>query len=145
MARGEGRHDDERGFTLVETLVALAILVVILPAMFGVLFTEISTVRIQRQHALDNEVMLSVAEAVQSDAYLGSMTGGTCGTSYSTATMTFPTNWSGSVTQCYTFVATQTSSPITALQSLELVTITAYYSANNKGTSTSVVVVKSAT
>jgi type II secretory pathway pseudopilin PulG len=143
MGRGPTRPGDEEGFSLVETLVALAVLVVVLPAMFGVIFTEVASARIQRQNAVTNQVMMSLAEAVESDAYLPAVTPGTCGTSYATTDAILPTNWSGSMTQCYASVATQTSSPISSLQSLQLVTITVYYSANDKGSSASVVVVKS--
>jgi type II secretory pathway pseudopilin PulG len=140
---GTTRPGDEEGFSLVETLVALAVLVIVLPAMFGVIYTEVASARIQRQNAVNNQVMVSVAEAVESDAYLSGATTGTCGTSYSTSTAILPASWSGSMTQCYSVVATQTASPVTSLQSLQLVTITVYYAANDKGSRTSVVVVKS--
>jgi type II secretory pathway pseudopilin PulG len=123
----------EDGDSLIETLVALAILGIILPTLFGLIFTQVVSVRVQRQSALDNQVMVSVAEAVKADPFAP-----TC-PMYSMAAAAFPLGWSGTESQSCQTAATQPSS----VYALQLVTLSVFAGPGQTGPSTSVVIVKS--
>jgi prepilin-type N-terminal cleavage/methylation domain-containing protein len=59
----------EQGFSLVETVIAIAILGVIVAAMVGGLATTIATSDIHRQQAETNAVLVSAAEIIKGAAY----------------------------------------------------------------------------
>ena len=69
MTGGTARRHGEGGFTLIETVVALAIMMIILPTLFDAIFTLIATSRSQRERAADNQTMVRVAETVKAAAY----------------------------------------------------------------------------
>jgi len=133
MIGRRARRRDESGESIIETVISLAVIAIILPSFFGLMFTEVTSARIQRQSALDNQAVLSIAETIKADAYV------TACPVYSISTATLPTNWSGSETQSCQTVPTQPSSAY----SVEMVTVTAFTASNQTGPGTSVVVVKS--
>ncbi|HVA09445.1 MAG TPA: type II secretion system protein [Acidimicrobiales bacterium] len=122
MARCVARHGDEGGFTLVETVVALAVLAIMTPALFGALFSEVTSARNQRQSAIENAVMVSVAESVKSDPYDPS-----CPTTTPIPlefAATVPTNWPGNVSEVCLYVSAPTKAPYSP-HVVEVVTLTA--------------------
>jgi type II secretory pathway pseudopilin PulG len=119
----------EDGFSIVETVVALALLAVILPALLGLVFTEVASARIQRTSSTNNQTLLALAEAVKAAPY-----------SSSCYTTTLPPGSTGSALQPTCVLVT---AGLTGGYSVQQVTIKVFASLGYTGQSKSLVVVKS--
>jgi type II secretory pathway pseudopilin PulG len=130
MGRSTASGRGENGFSIIETVVALAILVMIVPSLMGAIFIAVKSSQGQRARAVSTQVALSVAEVVKADPYST-----TCVT-YSTVGAAVPTG--SSVTDTCVQVAVQPPS-----YPLQMVTITVTTQSGSQAGTTSLVVVKS--
>src|SRR5579859_2970999 len=69
MAWADTPRRGEHGFSLVESVIAVAVLGIIASAMVGGMATSIATSDIHRQQSTVNAVMVSAAEAVKHALY----------------------------------------------------------------------------
>ncbi len=86
---GPGRPSrDEQGFSLTESVVALAVLGLVVASMVGGMATSIATSDIHRQQSETNAVLVSAAEYVKNAVYQP------CASSYPVADSALPSSWS---------------------------------------------------
>jgi prepilin-type N-terminal cleavage/methylation domain-containing protein len=86
VAAVEAERRGAQGFSMVESVVAIAILGIIVAAMVGGMATSISASDIHRQQSQTNAVMVSAAESVKSQPYSN------CALTYPPGT-SLPTGW----------------------------------------------------
>jgi|SRR5579859_5035231 len=76
MSWADAPRRGERGFSLVESVIAVAVLGIIASAMVGGMATSIATSDIHREQSVANTVMVSAAETVKTAAYVSCAAGG---------------------------------------------------------------------
>src|SRR5579859_515447 len=76
MSWADAPRRGERGFSLVESVIAVAVLGIIASAMVGGMATSIATSDIHREQSVVNTVMVSAAETVKTAAYVSCAAGG---------------------------------------------------------------------
>jgi prepilin-type N-terminal cleavage/methylation domain-containing protein len=122
---------DEGGFSLVETLVAMSVLAIILPTLFVLMLTEVTSSRNQRTSSANNQALLFIAETIKAAPYNSGC-----------YTATLPAGSLGSAP------APICSVPVTPLlaagYSVQQVTIQVFAGPGDTGQSKTLVVVKSA-
>jgi prepilin-type N-terminal cleavage/methylation domain-containing protein len=88
MAWADAPRRSEQGFSLVESVIAVAVLGIIVTAMVGGMATSIATSDIHRQQSTVNAVMVSAVETVKNAPYASCANGGDADTAtYSTKTV----------------------------------------------------------
>jgi prepilin-type N-terminal cleavage/methylation domain-containing protein len=109
----------DAGFSLVETLVGIAILGVGVLTVVGGMMTSITVGDLDRRQADGQTALRTYAEAVVGDTYTG------CTTSYPAAAFSVPTGWTASMTVAYWSTATSTFTSTCGTDSgLQRVTLT---------------------
>jgi type II secretory pathway pseudopilin PulG len=130
MSRSPAPRRGEDGFSIVETVVALAVLAMIIPSLMGALFIAVKSSQNQRARSVGTQVALGVAEVVKADPYSPT------GVTYSIVGAAVPTG--SSVADTCTQVAGQPAS-----FPLQMVTITVTSQSGSQAATTSLVVIKS--
>jgi prepilin-type N-terminal cleavage/methylation domain-containing protein len=69
MVLADTARRGENGFSLIESMIAVAVLGIIVSAMVGGMATSIAMSDIHRQQSVDNAVMVSAAETVKNALY----------------------------------------------------------------------------
>jgi prepilin-type N-terminal cleavage/methylation domain-containing protein len=92
----------DAGFSLVETLIAVAILGLGVVTVVGGMMTSITIGDLERRQAEGQTALRAYAEAVDGDTYTG------CATSYPAAAFSAPTGWTAAITVAYWSTATST-------------------------------------
>lgn len=92
----------EAGFSLVETLIAVAILGIGVVAVVGGMMTSITVSDLDRRQAEGQTALRAYAEAVAGDTYTD------CASSYPAAAFSAPTGWTAAMTVTYWSTGTST-------------------------------------
>jgi len=134
MARTTASVRDEAGFSIIETVVALALLAIILPTFLGLIFTEVVSTRIQRTSSTNNQALLFIAEAIKAAPY---------DSTPPCYTATLPAGSLGSALIPGAGCGVLISTGLAGGYSVQQVTIQVFAGPNDTGQSKSLVVVKS--
>jgi prepilin-type N-terminal cleavage/methylation domain-containing protein len=109
----------DAGFSLVETLIAVAILGLGVVTVVSGMMTSITISDLDRRQAEGQTALRAYAEAVTGDTYTG------CAASYPAAAFTTPTGWTAAMTVAYWSAGTSTFTPTCGTDSgLQRVTLT---------------------
>lgn len=109
----------DAGFSLVETLIAVAILGIGVVTVVGGMMTSITVSDLDRRQAEGQTALRAYAEAVAGDTYTG------CATSYPADAFSAPSGWTAAMTVAYWSTATSTFSATCGTDSgLQRVTLT---------------------
>lgn len=108
----------DAGFSLVETLIAVAILGIGVVTVVSGMMTSITVGDLDRRQAVGQTALRAYAEAVAGDPYTG------CAASYPAAGFSAPTGWIAAMTVAYWSPGTSTFTPICGTDSgLQRVTL----------------------
>lgn len=109
----------DAGFSLVETLIAVAILGLGVVTVVGGMMTSITVSDLDRRQAEGQTALRAYAEAVAGDTYAG------CASSYPAAAFSLPSGWTAAMTVAYWSTATSTFAAACGTDSgLQRVTLT---------------------
>jgi prepilin-type N-terminal cleavage/methylation domain-containing protein len=109
----------DAGFSLVETLIAVAILGIGVVTVVSGMMTSIKISDLDRRQAEGQTALRAYAEAVTGDTYTG------CAASYPAAAFSAPAGWTAAMTVAYWSAGTSTFTPTCGTDSgLQRVTLT---------------------
>ena len=109
----------DAGFSLVETLIAVAILGIGVVTVVGGMMTSITVSDLDRRQAEGQTALRAYAEAVAGDTYTG------CASSYPATAFSVPSGWTAAMTVTYWSTATSTFAAACGTDSgLQRVTLT---------------------
>jgi len=95
----------DAGFSLVDTLIGVAILGVGVVTVIGAMMTSITIGDLDRRQADGQTALRAYAEAVAGDTYTG------CATSYPAVAFSAPSGWTAAMTVAYWSTSTSTFTP----------------------------------
>jgi prepilin-type N-terminal cleavage/methylation domain-containing protein len=117
--RRAARGVPDAGFSLVETLIAVAILGLGVVTVLSGMMTSITISDLDRRQAEGQTALRAYAEAVAGDTYTG------CASSYPAAAFSAPSGWTAAMTVAYWSTATSTFAATCGTDSgLQRVTLT---------------------